>query len=255
MSIVVVPMHSVRRYIRLAPLGVLPGLLAVVLTIGSVVPAVAQVKGAERREVKRIKKELVALEHGLEDARRERSALRVRIRTLNSEFRRMRKVTAHKSKLFVNVSQLVSLLVARTIQGSIAHAHSELADVERRITSSLGARDQKIDRLQRIAVRERIQERGVSNWDVDGSLITYSADWEQVALCESSGRWTIDAEYDGGLQFLPSTWLGFGGGVYAPHAYQATKLEQISIAERVLAIQGSKAWPNCFHPLPIDFGQ
>ena len=86
-----------------------------------------------------------------------------------------------------------------------------------------------------------------------GDLITYSADWEEVSMCESSGNWHIDSHHDGGLQFLPATWLGFGGGEFARYAYQATKNQQIYIAERVLAIQGSGAWPTCFRSLPIHF--
>jgi hypothetical protein len=86
-----------------------------------------------------------------------------------------------------------------------------------------------------------------------GKLITYSADWEAVSMCESTGRWHINTGlFDGGLQFLPSTWWMFGGGEYARFAFQATKKQQIEIAERVLAVQGPKAWPNCFKPLPVD---
>jgi Transglycosylase-like domain len=86
-----------------------------------------------------------------------------------------------------------------------------------------------------------------------GQLITYSADWAAVAMCESTNRWHINTGlFDGGLQFLPSTWWGFGGGEYARYAYQATRRQQIDIAERVLAVQGPNAWPNCFKALPAD---
>lgn len=86
-----------------------------------------------------------------------------------------------------------------------------------------------------------------------GQLITYSADWAAVAMCESTNRWHINTGlFDGGLQFLPSTWWGFGGGEYARYAYQATRRQQIDIAERVLAVQGPNAWPNCFAALPAD---
>ena len=72
------------------------------------------------------------------------------------------------------------------------------------------------------------------------------ADWDAIAMCESGGRWHLDSYYDGGLQFHPSTWLGYGGGKYARYAWQATREQQIAIAERVLAGQGPGAWPNCF---------
>lgn len=94
----------------------------------------------------------------------------------------------------------------------------------------------------------------VTNAGVNGGqLITYSADWAAVAMCESTNRWHINTGlFDGGLQFLPSTWWGFGGGEYARYAYQATRRQQIDIAERVLAVQGPNAWPNCFAALPAD---
>ena len=75
--------------------------------------------------------------------------------------------------------------------------------------------------------------------------------WDQVAECESNGDWSINTGngYYGGLQFSQSTWEGHGGGQYAPTADQATKEQQIEIAENVLANQGAGAWPNCGGPL------
>ncbi len=72
-------------------------------------------------------------------------------------------------------------------------------------------------------------------------------EWERVAFCESSGNWAINTGngYHGGLQFLPSTWLGHGGAEFAQFAHQATREEQIAVAERVLANQGKRAWPVC----------
>ena len=76
----------------------------------------------------------------------------------------------------------------------------------------------------------------------------YSANWDAIAQCESGGNWHIDSTYDGGLQFHPDTWLAYGGGRYARYAWQATREQQIAIAEKVLASQGPGAWPNCFVP-------
>ncbi len=71
-------------------------------------------------------------------------------------------------------------------------------------------------------------------------------DWDAIAQCESGGNWSLDSTYDGGLQFHPDTWLGYGGGAYARYAWQASREQQIAIAERVLDGQGPEAWPNCF---------
>lgn len=75
--------------------------------------------------------------------------------------------------------------------------------------------------------------------------------WDQVAACESGGDWHINTGngYYGGLQFSAQTWAGFGGTQYAPTADQATKEQQIEIAEKVLAGQGAGAWPNCGGPV------
>jgi len=77
------------------------------------------------------------------------------------------------------------------------------------------------------------------------------SEWDRVAGCESGGNWSINTGngYHGGLQFSPSTWSGHGGGEFAPVAHQATKEEQIAVAERVLASQGKGAWPSCGGPL------
>lgn len=73
------------------------------------------------------------------------------------------------------------------------------------------------------------------------------SEWDQVAACESGGNWSINTGngYQGGLQFHPQTWLGHGGGEFAPSADQATREQQITVAERVLDTQGKGAWPTC----------
>ncbi|QYX79546.1 LysM peptidoglycan-binding domain-containing protein [Streptomyces akebiae] len=74
-----------------------------------------------------------------------------------------------------------------------------------------------------------------------------ASEWDAVAQCESGGNWSINTGngYYGGLQFSASTWAGYGGTQYASTADQATKAQQIAIAEKVLAGQGKGAWPVC----------
>ncbi|MER6102643.1 peptidoglycan DD-metalloendopeptidase family protein [Streptomyces sp. NPDC001832] len=71
--------------------------------------------------------------------------------------------------------------------------------------------------------------------------------WEKVAACESAGNWHVNSGngHFGGLQFTRSTWVAYGGTVYAPRADLATKDQQIAIAEKVLEGQGPGAWPGC----------
>ncbi|MFG2554211.1 transglycosylase family protein [Streptomyces sp. NPDC048581] len=74
-----------------------------------------------------------------------------------------------------------------------------------------------------------------------------ASEWDAVAQCEAGGNWSINTGngYYGGLQFSASTWAAYGGTAYASTADQATKAQQIEIAEKVLAGQGKGAWPNC----------
>ncbi|TDD49460.1 transglycosylase family protein [Saccharopolyspora elongata] len=71
--------------------------------------------------------------------------------------------------------------------------------------------------------------------------------WDKLAQCESSGNWSINSGngYYGGLQFSASTWAAYGGTQYASSAHQATREQQIAVAEKVLASQGANAWPGC----------
>ena len=70
------------------------------------------------------------------------------------------------------------------------------------------------------------------------------AQWDAVAQCESGGNWAINTGngFYGGLQFTMSTWAAYGGSG-APQ--NASKSQQIQVAERVLAGQGKGAWPVC----------
>jgi len=74
-----------------------------------------------------------------------------------------------------------------------------------------------------------------------------ASEWDTVAQCESGGNWSINTGngYYGGLQFSASTWAAYGGTQYAAQANQASKSQQISVAEKVLASQGKGAWPVC----------
>jgi hypothetical protein len=73
------------------------------------------------------------------------------------------------------------------------------------------------------------------------------SEWDRVAACESGGNWGINTGngYHGGLQFSQGTWSAHGGGEFATSANQATRDQQIAVAERVLATQGRGAWPVC----------
>ena len=80
---------------------------------------------------------------------------------------------------------------------------------------------------------------------------TSSSVWDSLAQCESSGNWGINTGngYSGGLQFSPSTWAAFGG---TGSAANASREQQIAVAERVQAGQGWGAWPSCSATLGLS---
>ncbi len=79
--------------------------------------------------------------------------------------------------------------------------------------------------------------------------VTYSGTsvWDDLAQCESGGNWAINTGngYYGGLQFSHDTWHGYGGGEFADYPHQATREEQIIVAERLRAARGYAPWPAC----------
>jgi Transglycosylase-like domain len=73
------------------------------------------------------------------------------------------------------------------------------------------------------------------------------ATWDLLAMCESSGNWAANTGngYYGGLQFSLATWQGYGGDEIAAYPHQATREQQIAIAERLYARRGFQPWPAC----------
>ncbi len=80
------------------------------------------------------------------------------------------------------------------------------------------------------------------------------SDWDRLAQCEAGGNWGINTGngFQGGLQFSPSTWTGHGGAEFASTANQASREQQIVVAERVLESQGWGAWPSCSSQLGLS---
>ena len=79
---------------------------------------------------------------------------------------------------------------------------------------------------------------------LEAGLAHADPNWDAVAACESGGNWAINTGngYYGGLQFSLSTWRAFGGTGMPQNASRA---EQIRVAENVLRTQGIGAWPVC----------
>lgn len=108
----------------------------------------------------------------------------------------------------------------------------------------------------------RYVRRGLAAAVVAGAGLTFAgpgaqaadaSTWDALAQCESGGNWSINTGngFSGGLQFTPSTWAAYGG-TGSPE--NATREQQIAVAERVLAGQGWGAWPACSAKLGLSGG-
>ncbi|GAA2176703.1 resuscitation-promoting factor [Arthrobacter parietis] len=85
------------------------------------------------------------------------------------------------------------------------------------------------------------------------AVVSGGAAWDALAECESGGNWSINTGngYYGGLQFSQSSWLGAGGGQYAPLPHQASRAEQIATAEVLKQNGGWGHWPSCSSKLGL----
>ena len=74
--------------------------------------------------------------------------------------------------------------------------------------------------------------------------------WDQLAECESGGNWGISTGngYYGGLQFSQGSWNAAGG---SGNPANASREEQIRVAENLQAQQGWGAWPACSSELGL----
>jgi hypothetical protein len=78
--------------------------------------------------------------------------------------------------------------------------------------------------------------------------------WDRLAQCESAGQWHINTGngYYGGVQFAQSTWEAMGGLKFAARADLATREQQITIAEKTLAVSSwAQQWPYCSRKLGL----
>ncbi|MDV8149632.1 transglycosylase family protein [Arthrobacter sp. B10-11] len=82
---------------------------------------------------------------------------------------------------------------------------------------------------------------------------TSTSTWDALAQCESGGNWSTNTGngFSGGLQFTDSTWAAYGG---TGSAADATREQQIAVAENVQASQGWGAWPACAAELGLSGG-
>lgn len=77
--------------------------------------------------------------------------------------------------------------------------------------------------------------------------------WDALQACECPQGWHCNTGngYYGGLQFSAATWRQAGGTQYAAYAHQATREQQIAVAEAWLARTSWAQWPHCSRVLGL----
>src|SRR5699024_8289584 len=82
-------------------------------------------------------------------------------------------------------------------------------------------------------------------------MASATSDWDRLAECESGGDWSINTGngYYGGLQFSQQSWEAAGG---SGSPANASKQEQINVAENLQSMQGWGAWPSCSAQLGLS---
>lgn len=64
--------------------------------------------------------------------------------------------------------------------------------------------------------------------------------WDKVAQCQSNRNWASKVNFGGGLGITSDLWQKYGGNDFSEHPYQASKAEQIIVANRITVVGHSE---------------
>lgn len=123
---------------------------------------------------------------------------------------------------------------------SLAAVSVEVDDFAARLEE---ARRQEAVAAERGAIWDRLADCESGDWDRNSQPIPGSRRWD-YGLTFSHGD-----IFEGGLNFHPKTWDQYRSSSMADHAGNATRAQQIAVAEQVLDDQGWGAWPVCSRKL------
>jgi uncharacterized protein YabE (DUF348 family) len=136
--------------------------------------------------------------------------------------------------------------VART---AITPAQASVIAVGTKQSSSTSSSSRTASSSSSSSDSEESASSGSSSSDSGSSSAPVSSgssgiNWDGIANCESTNNWSINTGngYYGGLQFDLGTWASGGGDAYAARPDQASREEQIAVAENVAATRGSSPW-------------
>jgi peptidoglycan/LPS O-acetylase OafA/YrhL len=76
--------------------------------------------------------------------------------------------------------------------------------------------------------------------------------WDDIAECESGGKWTNPGKYSGGLGIYVGSWEAWGGREFAASPAEAAPKQQVIVANRI----STQGWarPDGKYVRPVGFG-
>ena len=120
-----------------------------------------------------------------------------------------------------------------------AEQAAEQAAAEQAAAEAAAAEQAAAEEAARGSHWDRLADCESGDWDANGTPIAGSARWN-YGISFSHGD-----HFEGGLNFHPATWESYRSGDMAGHAGNASRSQQIAVAEQVQADQGWGAWPVC----------
>ncbi len=111
-------------------------------------------------------------------------------------------------------------------------------------TSRSTTRTEKKTTTTSTTAKKEEAPRDAGNTSGAGLNLANESMWDRIAKCESGNRWNINTGngYYGGLQFSLATWKSVGGTDFAAYPHQASRAEQITVANRLYAKRGLQPW-------------
>lgn len=129
----------------------------------------------------------------------------------------------------------------------VASGKKGKADRTYRVTKVNGKVDQKVVVSETMLTKpmDAVIEVGTKTTSNGvGINLARASMWDRIARCESGGNWSINTGngYYGGLQFNMASWRSNGGRDFAARPDQASRAEQITVANRYYAKAGTRPW-------------
>lgn len=117
----------------------------------------------------------------------------------------------------------------------------DLADAER---TSVIVEPALVAASERVEERRAVEELGRAVFErTMGEKAARESVWDRIAACETQGNWSMrGSAFSGGVGFSNAAWDDWGGREFALNAGQATREQQIIVAERIRASVGFGAW-------------